>query len=361
MNILSVVMACFAILGAIDKVTGNHLGIGKEFERGVMILGTLTYSMVGMLLIAPLFAKMILPFTNIIAEYTPFDPSVIMGILIANDMGGAPLSLGVALNEEIGYFNGLVIAAMMGATISFSIPFSLNTIDKKYHEDVFVGILCGLGTIPLGAFVSGIMLKIPILPLLVDLIPVTVFSVIVIIALLNVPDICVKIFSVIGKALNVVIVLGLALGIFEFLTGKAIIGGLDPLEAGMDVVINAFTVMTGAFPLISLVSRFLNRPLTAIGCKLGLDKISVIGFVSSMATTATSYLMVGDMSKKGRIANLAFSVSGAFVFAGHLAFTMSMNKDYVFPVIVGKLVAGFSAILVALFVYKKLYKKNDEE
>ena len=35
MNILSVVMACFAILGAIDKVTGNHLGIGKEFERGV--------------------------------------------------------------------------------------------------------------------------------------------------------------------------------------------------------------------------------------------------------------------------------------------------------------------------------------
>ena len=58
MNILSTVMAFFSILGAIDRVTGNRLGIGKEFERGVMLLGTLTFSMVGMLLIAPLFAKL---------------------------------------------------------------------------------------------------------------------------------------------------------------------------------------------------------------------------------------------------------------------------------------------------------------
>ena len=61
MNILSTVMAFFSILGAIDRVTGNRLGIGKEFERGVMLLGTLTFSMVGMLLIAPLFAKLLLP------------------------------------------------------------------------------------------------------------------------------------------------------------------------------------------------------------------------------------------------------------------------------------------------------------
>ena len=96
----------------------------------------------------------------------------------------------------------------------------------------------------------------------------------------------------------------------------------------------------------------------AVGKKIGLDKMSVIGIVSSMATVATSYQFVSDMSKKGRIVNLAFSVSGAFVFAGHLAFTMSINPDYIFPVIVGKLVAGFTAIVVAFIVYKKLFKEE---
>ncbi|MBQ7897281.1 MAG: ethanolamine utilization protein EutH [Clostridia bacterium] len=360
MNILYVVMACFSLIAALDRATGNHLGMGKEFEKGIMILGTLTFSMVGMLLAAPLFAELLLPVTSLVSRHTPFDPSVIMGMLIANDMGAAPLSLSLASSEEIGYFNGLVVGAMMGATISFSIPFALKTIDKEYHDDVFVGMLCGLATIPLGCLVSGIMLKLPIVALLVDLIPVTLFSAVVMIALLKVPDLCVKVFSMIGKVLGIVIILGLALGIFEFLTGKAIIKGLAPLSEGMDVVINASAVMTGAFPLINVVSRVLNRPLLWIGKKTGFDKISVIGFVSSMATVATSYLMVGDMSKKGRIANLAFSVSGAFTFAGHLAFTMSINPSYVFPVIVGKLVSGFSSIFVAIFIYNKMYKKSCE-
>ena len=194
--------------------------------------------------------------------------------------------------------------------------------------------------------------------LLMNLIPITVFSALIIIALIKAPNASIKTFSIIGKALIVVITIGLALGIFEFLTGKAIIGGLDPLMSGMTVVINASTIMTGAFPLISIVSRLFNKPLMAVGKKIGLDKMSVIGIVSSMATVATSYQFVSDMSKKGRIVNLAFSVSGAFVFAGHLAFTMSINPDYIFPVIVGKLVAGFTAIVVAFIVYKKLFKEE---
>lgn len=358
MNILSTVMACFSLIAALDVVTGNHLGIGKEFEKGVMLLGTMAFSMVGMLLVAPLFAKLLLPFTSVISKYTPFDPSVIIGMFIANDMGAAPLSLSLASSENIGYFNGLVVGAMMGATISFSIPFALKTIDKEYHDDVFIGMLCGIATIPVGCFASGLMLKLPMVSLLIDLIPVTVFSAVVMVALLKVPDICVKVFSMIGKVLGIIIVLGLALGIFEFLTGKAIVKGLDPLENGMMVVVNASAVMTGAFPLINVLSRVLNKPLLWIGKKTGFDKISVIGFLSSMATVATSYLMVGDMEKKGRIANLAFSVSGAFTFAGHLAFTMSINPSYVFPVIVGKLVSGFTSIFVAIFIYNKMFGKD---
>ena len=58
---------------------------------------------------------------------------------------------------------------------------------------------------------------------------------------------------------------------------------------------------------------------------------------------------------------MAFAVSGAFVFAGHLAYTMSFNADYLIPVIIGKLVAGISAVILANFVYNKMFKSKKTE
>ena len=45
--------------------------------------------------------------------------------------------------------------------------------------------------------------------------------------------------------------------------------------------------------------------------------------------------------------NLAFAVSAAFVFGDHLAFTLSYNDEHILAVIIGKLVAGLSALAVA--------------
>ena len=48
----------------------------------------------------------------------------------------------------------------------------------------------------------------------------------------------------------------------------------------------------------------------------------------------------------------AFAVSSAFALGGHLAFTMVYNGDYVVPMIVGKLVSGLCALVLALVIYK---------
>ena len=58
------------------------------------------------------------------------------------------------------------------------------------------------------------------------------------------------------------------------------------------------------------------------------------------------------MNKKGVVVNAAFAVSAAFVFGGHLAFTMAFDASYVLPVIVGKLVSGACAIALACLLYK---------
>lgn len=58
------------------------------------------------------------------------------------------------------------------------------------------------------------------------------------------------------------------------------------------------------------------------------------------------------MDKKGLVLNSAFAVSAAFVFGGHLAFTMAFDSSYAIPMIVGKLISGVCGILLAFVLYK---------
>ena len=59
MNILTFVILVFSILGSKDYLFSSKLGIGEEFERGFMMLGTLTLSMIGMIVVAPLIADFV--------------------------------------------------------------------------------------------------------------------------------------------------------------------------------------------------------------------------------------------------------------------------------------------------------------
>ena len=134
MNFVSLIMVFFSVLGAIDRIIGNRFGLGKEFEKGVMVIGSLALSMIGMIVIAPFIADILSPVIDFLVRYTPIDPSIIPSLLFANDMGGAPLAKEISSNSQFGYFNGLVIASMMGATISFTIPFSLEVVKKEQHK-----------------------------------------------------------------------------------------------------------------------------------------------------------------------------------------------------------------------------------
>ena len=66
-----------------------------------------------------------------------------------------------------------------------------------------------------------------------------------------------------------------------------------------------------------------------------------------------------DMDSKGIVLNSAFAISAAFTFAGHLAFTLAFDSNYIFPVIIGKLVAGITSLFVATIIYKRVFKTKD--
>ena len=356
MNVISIVMLVFSVLGALDYITGNHFGIGKDFERGVTLMGTMILSMVGMIVLAPLIAVVLEPVLKLIADNTPFDPSVIAGSLLANDMGGAPLSMEIAKTEISGYFNGLVVGSMMGATISFSLPLALGVTKPEQKNSIMLGLMCGIAAIPVGCFVAGLMMRMPIGELLINLIPLVVFSAVLTVGLVKIPHICVKVFSVFGVFIKTLIIIGLVIGIAEFLLGMDIVPHTENVMEGVRVCFNATAVMTGAFPLLCIVGKLIKKPMGKFSKKVGMNEVSALGFVGTLATNVTTFGMMKDMDDKGVVLNSAFAVSAAFTFAGHLAFTMSFNADCLAAVIVGKLVAGVCSVLVALLIYNKMRK-----
>ncbi len=360
MTPLTIVVLCFSALGAIDYIIGNKLGVGKEFEKGFMLLGNMALSMIGMIVISPWIADVLAPVFDFIYNVFKLDPSILPSSLFANDMGGASLSVEVAKNAAMGKFNALVVSSMMGCTISFTIPFALKMVKKELHRQLVLGLLCGVVTIPFGCFVAGLICQIPILDLLYNLLPLVILSAIIATGLVLAPNVCVIIFKIFGFLIKILIVVGLMLGIVNFLAGQPLIDGLGTLEEGAIICINAAVVMSGMFPMLGLLSRLLKKPMKKLGGKIGINEVSTMGVVSSLATSMTTFGVMNDMDEKGAMLNSAFAVSGAFTFAGHMAFTMAFDTNYVLPVIVGKLVSGILALVLAFFLYKKFTKKTKQ-
>lgn len=358
MTFLAPVIILFAILGAVDYIIGNKFGIGEEFKKAFSLLGVMALSMIGMIVIAPLIGSLLSPVFEFTYDVLHIEPSIIPASLFANDMGGAPLANEIAKNESVGMFNALVVSSMMGATISFTIPLAIGVVAKESHREMFLGFLCGIVTIPMGCFVSGLLCGISILTLLLNLLPLLIFSVIIAIGLIKASNLCVKIFKFFAIGMTVIIMIGLLFGIVNFLLGRDLIKGIAHIEEGAMVCFNASIVMCGMFPLINIVSRLLKRPLKAIGVKMGINEVAALGFISTLATNVTTLGMMDKMDKKGVMLNSAFAVSAAFTFAGHLAFTVAFEASYLLPVIVGKITAGLFAVVLAWIVYRFVFRRE---
>ena len=356
MNFLTVVILIFSVLGGIDRILGNRFGLGKEYDKAFMLIGTMALTMIGMIVISPLIADMLVPVSEFCADVLHIDPSIIPTSLFANDMGGAPLGVEMAQDESLGLYNALVVSSMMGCTISFTIPFALGLVSEKNHSGLLAGILCGVATIPIGCFVGGLLCGLPILTLVIDLVPLIIFSGLIAFGLIKFPAISIKIFKVLGAFIKILVTIGLCVGVAGFLRGKPLLSNLAPAEEGVMICFNAAVVLSGAFPFMYIVSKILAKPLNALGAKLGINDKSILGIVSASVTSATTFGMMDEMDKKGVVLNSAFAVSGAFTFGGHLAFTMAFDSRYVLPVIVAKLVSGISALILAGLIYKKLDK-----
>ena len=99
-KIIIIIMTIFMAIGGIDKIFGNKLGYGEKFEEGIMAMGSLAVAMVGIISLAPVLKNLLTPIVGPIYSALGADPAMFATTLLANDMGGAPLALGMAKNPE---------------------------------------------------------------------------------------------------------------------------------------------------------------------------------------------------------------------------------------------------------------------
>lgn len=352
MNALTIVILMFSLTGAVDYLIGNKFGIGKEFEKAFSLFCPMALSMLGMIVIAPAIGAWLTPLFDGFYKLFGIDPSIIPASLFANDMGGMTLAQTVCKAEDIGNFNAFIVSSMMGCVISFTIPFSLGLVKQTQHKDLFFGLLCGIATIPVGSFVSGLVCQLNPLALLINLLPLIILATIVVTALIFFPKICIKCFKVFGIFMNSLAIIGLVCAIFTFLTKIKISSHFDTLENAAFICVNACVTLSGALPLMFIVSKLLNKPLNKMGSKIGVDGVSALAFLGTLVTNASTFGVMEKMNKKGVALNSAFAVSASFVFGSHLAFTIAFDSSYVMPMIVGKLVSGICSVILALLIYK---------
>lgn len=360
MNTVGIVMMVFSVIGAADRILGNRFGLGKEFERGFMLLGDLALSMIGMIVISPLLAELLSPALNWLYAAIRIDPSSITSMLFANDLGGAALATEVAKDVQMGRFNGMVVTSMMGGTISFTIAFALGAVQERQHKPLLLGLLCGIVTIPFGCLLGGLVLRIPLMQLLYNLLPLIAFSLLVAAGLMYFPGLSTRIFGLLGVGIKILITFGLIFGIVRCLSGYEIVPGLNRLEDAGLICLNAAVVMTGAFPMLHILSKALGSRLDRIGQRAGINETASLGFISCLANSISTFGMMEKMDEKGVILNSAFAVSAAFVFGDHLAFTLAYDPGCLPAVIIGKLVAGALSLLVANFMYNRLNKQSGQ-
>lgn len=395
------IMMAFMVLGALDRILmqfgGSESvfkkirlgrlgrafdGAGAQFEEGFNAMGPLALAMVGVISLAPVLARLLGPIIIPLYQFLGASPAMFATTLLANDMGGFFLAKELATTAgQIDYpawmYAGLILGAMMGPTIVFSIPVGIGIIDKADRKHLALGVLAGIVTIPLGCIAGGLVAMISNIKaadgtavlftmglIFKNLIPVVIVSLLIALGLWRRPNAMIKGFLVFAKVLVALITLGLASIVLETLTGLKLIPGMDPIfpvggdQPGIDlraieVIGRIAIVLLGAYPMVYLLTRWFEKPLLSIGKLLKMNSTAAAGMIATLANNIPMFKLMSGMDDRGKVLNVAFAVSAAFTFGDHLGFTAANKPDMIFAVIVGKLIGGITAVLFAMLLAPK--------
>lgn len=349
-EILLWLSALGAILGGLDHLLGNRLRLGEKFIEGFNIMSALAISSAGIIVLAPVLVKWLQPVLLPIFRFLHADPAMFAS-LIANDMGGYPLAMLLAENEQMGLMSGCITSSMLGCTLVFSLPVGMGIIQNEDQPFFIRGMLLGLIAIPIGSIAGGLIAGFGASEVLINNIPIAFLSLLLATGFVFIPDIVFRGAAAVGKGVGALSIIGIVIGTFAHLTGKAIpfFEEADTIMNALSIVAGIAVVLIGILPLLELLTRLLKRPLGGIGRLLGVNAVSASGLIYTLANPVPSFNLLKDMDARGKVINIAWLTCTAAAFGDHLGFTAGVQPEMIAPMVAGKLIGGMVALLLALW------------
>lgn len=346
-QMLMVIIAMGAVLGGADRLFGNKLGYGAKFEEGLRLLGPTALSMAGMVCLAPVLAdwlgRVIVPVYQAIGV----DPAM-FGSVLAIDMGGYQMAKELAADGRIGSYAGVVVSAIFGCTLVFTIPVGMGMVDKADRKFFARGIMLGLAAMPAGLLTGGVLSGLSLKECLFQNLPVFAVDLLLLLGLWKIPDLMVRGFCVFADGIKALVTVGLVLAAVKRLCGWDILPGMAPLEDAMAVVSSIGIVMLGSLPAAELVRRLLEKPFARLGAALGIKPQSLTGMLVGLVSALPVFTLYQDMDPKGKVAAGAFLVSGTSLLAAHMGFVVGVEPDMLPALAGGKICGALAGAALAL-------------
>ena len=357
-DVIFIVIAIGIVIGGVAWIIDKNSDYGRKFEEGIMMMGPLASSMVGIICLSPVISWLLSVLIAPLFLRLGFDPAVLGGILPL-DMGGYHIAVELAESALVGRFAGIIIGATFGCTLIFTVPVGMGMIEEKDHTIFSQGILIGLIIVPVSLMIGGYMAGLDLLTTVIQSSPIIILIVVIMILMRTRPNVILRFFSGLARFLRLIAVIGLVLASVEFILGRDVIPGMLVLEEGMDVVVSITIFLVGALPISVLLIRLLRRPMQKISELTSLNEYSIIGLLLSTISMVPTFAMIKDMDPVGKLMNAAFMVSAASTLAAHLAFTSAVEPSLVTALICSKMVGGIVALIVARYLAPRFVQAEE--
>ena len=206
-------------MGGLDRLFGNRLGLGERFEAGFKLLGPTALSMAGILCLTPALSSLIGAAAAPACAALGFDPAVLAGVL-AIDMGGYPLAMELADDPLVGRYAGILVAATLGCTVTFTLPVGMGALAAADRTPFARGMLYGLVSLPAGLAAGGLLCGLDAAALAWQSLPVLALSALLLAGLRFAPGATLRGFSIFASAIRAATTLGLTAGAFRLAGGN---------------------------------------------------------------------------------------------------------------------------------------------
>lgn len=351
MNVCIAVLLCFALLGALDEGSGGRLGVAEAFRQGLSSMGSLCFSMAGIYCIAVTALPGVAEKAG--EAPLPFDSSLLPGMLIAPDMGGWASAAALASTPELAVYAGLLVASTLGCLVSFVLPVSLGTLQYQQAMEFMQGIVWGIIALPAGLVLGALILKIAPGILLKNLWPVMALCAILSLALRFAPLGCARVLGWFGAGvrwLGVLLFCWMTWGLF---VPERSVMPPDVVEEVLVIILKITIIVCGSLVAGRLVLAKCSRWLEWAASRLGVNEYAVLGLLTSLVSSVSMLPLYPRMDARGRMINAAFTVSGAFVLGGQMAFAAGVADGRAVAAYFATKLAGGLLALILVFCFAK--------